>query len=162
MYCENCGMVVSDNSNFCPNCGVKVKNPILKCKNCGTAVKEYDTVCDKCGQVIEREKYEQREGSTAAGESPVSMSANGSNTSQNINSNKKQKSKVVAGILGVLVGPFGVHRFYLGYIGIGIIQLILTFLTCGISSLWGFIEGILILCGVGITEDADGVPLSDD
>ena len=162
MYCENCGMVVSDNSNFCPNCGVKVKNPILKCKNCGTAVKEYDTVCDKCGQVIEREKYEQREGSKEAGESPVSMSANGSNTSQNINVNKKQKSKVVAGILGVLVGPFGVHRFYLGYIGIGIIQLILTFLTCGISSLWGFIEGILILCGVGITEDADGVPLSDD
>ena len=31
MYCENCGMVVSDNSNFCSNCGAKVKKPILKC-----------------------------------------------------------------------------------------------------------------------------------
>lgn len=162
MYCENCGMVVSDNNNFCPNCGVKVKKTILKCENCGTDVKEYDTVCDKCGKVIEREKYKQSEGSSTSEAPPVYTSANGTNTSQNTNVNKKQKSKVVAGILGVLVGPFGVHRFYLGYIGIGIVQLILTFLTCGISSLWGFIEGILILCGVGITEDADGVPLSDN
>lgn len=162
MYCENCGMVVSDNSNFCPNCGVKVKKTIFKCENCGTDVKEYDTVCDNCGKVIEREKYKQSEGSATSEAAPVYTSANGTNTFQNTNVNKKQKSKVVAGILGVLVGPFGVHRFYLGYIGIGIVQLILTFLTCGISSLWGFIEGILILCGVGITEDADGVPLSDD
>ena len=43
MYCENCGMVVSDNNNFCPNCGVKVKKTILKCENYrNKMLKEYD------------------------------------------------------------------------------------------------------------------------
>ena len=53
----------------------------------------------------------------------------------------------------------GIHRMYLGYVGIGILQLFLSIFTCGISSLWGFIEGILILCGSGITTDSDGNPL---
>lgn len=156
MYCENCGIVVSDNSNFCSNCGVKVKKPILKCTNCGTDVKEYDTICDNCGQMIERAVDNKTE-SIGFGAGAIDKGVN--NNDENTNSNKKQKSKVVAGILGVLVGPFGVHRFYLGYIGIGIIQLVLTFLTFGLASFWGFIEGILILCGVGITTDADGVTL---
>ena len=162
MYCENCGMVVSDNSNFCSNCGAKVKKPILKCSNCGADVKGYDTVCEKCGQIIERKTSNHTKSSTDVEVSSVNSNANSNSTAQNTNVNKKQKSKVVAGILGVLVGPVGVHIFYLGYIGIGVIQLILTYLSVGLASLWGFIEGILILCGVGITEDADGVPLSDD
>jgi TM2 domain-containing membrane protein YozV len=72
-----------------------------------------------------------------------------------------QKSKIVAGILGILLGSLGIHRFYLGYTGIGIAQIAVTILTCGIGAIWGFIEGILILVGSGITTDADGRPLSD-
>lgn len=72
-----------------------------------------------------------------------------------------QKSKIVAGILGILLGGFGVHRFYLGYTGIGIAQIAVTFLTCGVGAIWGLIEGILILVGSSITTDAKGVPLSD-
>jgi TM2 domain-containing membrane protein YozV len=72
-----------------------------------------------------------------------------------------QKSKVVAGILGILLGSLGIHRFYLGYTGIGIAQIAVTILTCGIGAIWGFIEGILILVGSGITTDAQGRPLSD-
>ena len=75
---------------------------------------------------------------------------------------RRQKSKVAAGILGILVGGLGIHRFYLGYVGIGILQIVVTILTCGAGSLWGFIEGILILCGTTITTDADGVPLTDN
>ena len=55
------------------------------------------------------------------------------------------KDKVVAGILGILLGGLGIHRMYMGYIGIGILQLILTLVTLGIAGLWGFIEGVLIL-----------------
>jgi TM2 domain-containing membrane protein YozV len=54
-------------------------------------------------------------------------------------------------VLGILLGAFGVHRFYLGYTGIGVVQLLISVLTCGygalISGLWGLIEGILILTG---------------
>jgi TM2 domain-containing membrane protein YozV len=72
-----------------------------------------------------------------------------------------RKSKIVAGLLGIFVGGFGIHRFYLGYIGIGIAQIIVTIATCGIGGLWGFIEGILILVGSAITTDADGRPLKE-
>lgn len=72
------------------------------------------------------------------------------------------KSKLAAGLLGILVGAFGVHNFYLGYTGKAVAQLLITVLTCGfgavISSIWGLIEGILILTG-SINTDAQGRPL---
>ena len=75
------------------------------------------------------------------------------------------KSKLAAGLLGIFLGGLGVHNFYLGYTGKAIAQLLLSVLSCGIlaavSAIWGFIEGILILCGSTITTDASGRPLSD-
>ena len=75
-----------------------------------------------------------------------------------------QKSKIAAGILGILVGCLGVHNFYLGFNGKGIAQLLITILTCGygvfISGIWGLIEGIMILTG-SIDRDSRGVPLKD-
>lgn len=72
------------------------------------------------------------------------------------------KSKIVAGLLGIFLGGFGIHRFYLGYNSIGITQIIVTIVTCGIGSIWGFVEGILYLVGAsGFTTDADGRPLRD-
>lgn len=53
--------------------------------------------------------------------------------------------KLIAGLLGILLGGFGVHKFYLGYTKAGVIQIIVTFLTCGIGSIIGLIEGILYL-----------------
>ena len=49
-----------------------------------------------------------------------------------------------------LPGGFGVHRFYLGFTKIGVIQIIVTIFTCGIGSLWGFVEGILYLVGANL------------
>ena len=80
---------------------------------------------------------------------------------QQIIVNREAKSRMVAGILGILLGGLGIHRFYLGYIGIGIAQIFVTFLTLGIGGLWGLIEGILILVKSGILVDADGIPLTD-
>lgn len=75
-----------------------------------------------------------------------------------------QKSKIAAGILGILLGAFGIHNFYLGYTVKGVAQLLLTLLTCGylalVSAIWGMVEGILILTG-SIRTDGRGVPLKD-
>jgi TM2 domain-containing membrane protein YozV len=72
------------------------------------------------------------------------------------------KSKLAAGLLGIFLGGFGVHRFYLGYTSIGIIQIVVTVFTCGIGSLWGFVEGILYLAGAnGWTTDSTGRPLRE-
>ena len=68
------------------------------------------------------------------------------------------RSKLVAGLLGIFLGGWGVHNFYLGKIGRGIAQIVVSIITFGVGSLWGCIEGILILCD-RITTDADGNPL---
>ncbi|MGH9842984.1 MAG: TM2 domain-containing protein [Blastocatellia bacterium] len=75
------------------------------------------------------------------------------------------KSKGTAALLAFFLGVLGIHRFYLGYNGIGIVQLLLLvggFLTCGITSiaagLWAFIDFILILTG-SISKDAEGNPI---
>jgi hypothetical protein len=75
-----------------------------------------------------------------------------------------QKSKIVAGLLGILLGSLGIHNFYLGHTGRGIIQIVVTFVTFGIGGIWGFIEGILILVskpGTKWHQDAAGVELTD-
>lgn len=72
-----------------------------------------------------------------------------------------RKSKLVAGLLGILLGSLGVHRFYLGYTEIGVIQIIVTVVTCGTGAIWGLIEGILILVGTSITTDAAGQTLRE-
>ncbi len=74
----------------------------------------------------------------------------------------EQKSRLVAGLLGILLGSLGIHRFYLGYVGIGIAQIAVTFVTFGLGAVWGFIEGIMILVGsVSFRRDATGVPLKE-
>ena len=69
------------------------------------------------------------------------------------------KSRMTAGLLGIFLGALGVHRFYLGYTSIGVLQILVTIATCGIGGFWGIIEGVLILSGSGIKTDADGRPL---
>ena len=54
------------------------------------------------------------------------------------------EKKVPAGILGILLGGLGIHKFYLGYTKEGVIQIVLC-LLCGIGALIGLIEGIMYL-----------------
>jgi TM2 domain-containing membrane protein YozV len=56
-----------------------------------------------------------------------------------------ENKKLIAGILAILIGSLGVHKFVLGYTKEGIIQIILTFVTCGFASIIGLIEGIIYL-----------------
>lgn len=78
--------------------------------------------------------------------------------------NVTYKSKVAAGLLGIFLGAFGVHNFYLGYTTKALIQLFMTVLTCGtlgvVSEIWGIVEGIMIFTG-SINQDAKGLPLKD-
>ena len=53
--------------------------------------------------------------------------------------------KVICGILGILVGGLGVHRFLLGDTTGGIIRIVITLVTCGAGSIIGLIEGIIYL-----------------
>lgn len=53
--------------------------------------------------------------------------------------------RVAAGVLGILLGGFGAHRFYLGDVLGGFLRLLITLVTCGAGSVIGLIEGIIYL-----------------
>lgn len=67
----------------------------------------------------------------------------------NVIPNTQESKRVLAGILAIILGPFGVHKFILGYTTQGIILLAATVVTCGIgaavTSIIGLIEGIIYL-----------------
>lgn len=73
-----------------------------------------------------------------------------------------EKSKVIAGLLQLLglFGILGIGRFYLGYTGLGVAQLLVGIFTCGIGAIiWGIIDAILILTDK--VRDPQGRPLRD-
>ncbi|MFT4801656.1 MAG: TM2 domain-containing membrane protein YozV [Flavobacteriaceae bacterium] len=55
-----------------------------------------------------------------------------------------ENKKVIAGILAILLGSLGIHKFILGYNKEGVIQILLN-LLCGAGSIIGLIEGIIYL-----------------
>ena len=72
------------------------------------------------------------------------------------------KQWIVALLLGLFFGGFGVHNFYLGYTNRAIIQLILTIIVIGapVTAVWVLIELIMILMRSGsYGYDAQGQPL---
>lgn len=146
-YCKHCGtQYQTDEAVICTNCGAPKGKGVNFCHNCGKPVEPQAVVCMNCGVALN-------------GASSVAA-ANGA------------KSKLAAGLLGIFLGTFGVHNFYLGYTQKAIIQLVCSIvgiiLSCiGIGVLivigieiWGLIEGIMILTGK-IAVDGKGEPLAD-
>lgn len=140
----------------------------MNCPNCGGTVPPGANRCTKCGSYIEQ----------PAAAPPAGQQAGAAQSPQVVVIQQQpqapampEKSKVAAGLLGIFLGGFGVHRFYLGYGGIGAAILVLQilgwltacfmigFVLMAIAGVWGLIEGILILAGV-INKDALGRPLT--
>lgn len=103
--------------------------------------------CTKCGAI--NDEMAQYCTNCQAALSPVS---GGYQPMQSVNQNAMQDwkqagadKKVIAGVLGILVGGFGIHKFVLGYTTEGIIMIVITILTCGIGSIIGLVEGIIYL-----------------
>ena len=148
---------------FCKYCGKEIEDGKEVCEEC--ASKETETKVEE-NVVIEEPKEENTNNETVKEETTThtyvnTNSATGTNTNSD---NKNAKSKVGAGIMGILLGALGVHNFYLGYTGKAVAQLLITILSCGclapVSGIWGLIEGIMILT-CDINKDANGNDLKD-
>jgi TM2 domain-containing membrane protein YozV len=98
-----------------------VQNQMLLCRGCGKQIHQSARACPGCGAV----------------QTPVGTS----NT---------QKRILPAFLLCFFVGIFGVHRFYVGKIGTGILQL----LTFGGLGIWALVDMIMIV--IGSFRDVDG------
>ncbi|SEF56040.1 TM2 domain-containing protein [Flavobacterium urumqiense] len=57
---------------------------------------------------------------------------------------QQDNKKLAAGLLAILIGGLGIHKFILGYTKEGIIQFFLSFL-CGLGALIGIVEGVIYL-----------------
>lgn len=101
------------------------------CKECGEIINIKAEICPKCGvrQI----------------ESPV----------VNEKQKEQQNKWLVTLLLCWFLGVFGVHRFYTGHTGIGIIQL----LTLGGCGIWVIVDLIIII--MGNFKDAQGNPIKN-
>lgn len=137
MYCKNCGSNLPEGFRYCSSCGVSA--------NMGS------TFCASCGRPVPQ----------PAG--PICPNCNGA-TGQPYPGYNPSKSKLTAGLLGIFLGMFGVHNFYLGYTGKAVAQLLITllscFILCFVPLIWGMIEGVMLLTDK-ITVDGRGYPLSE-
>ncbi len=107
------------------------------CPNCGTNLEGDAKFCASCGYEISpksiNQERDQEYNSTDNAIEPEIVRTPG----------KPIKERMVAGILAILLGGFGVHKFYLDDMNMGLIYLL--FCWTGIPQIIGLIEGVMYL-----------------
>jgi ribosomal protein L40E len=141
VFCHHCGSQIADDATTCIHCGVATTptSPppraavpgMVYCRNCGAQIVREAYVCVHCGvkaggalDPLERALFPEQ-----------------------------GKSWIVALLLAIFFGPLGMHRFYVGKIGTGILQLV----TFGGFGIWWIIDLIRIV--IGSFGDDEGRPL---
>ena len=110
------------------------------CSNCGKEVNENAVICVNCGCSLEGTSNNQS----------VNVTIN-NNTSSGVS----PKSRLVAFLLCTFLGGLGIHRFYVGKTGTGVLWL----LTLGCLGIGSFVDWIMILCGS--FKDNNGLVVSE-
>ncbi|MBQ8604113.1 MAG: TM2 domain-containing protein [Oscillospiraceae bacterium] len=120
----------------------------MYCTKCGFEIDDNSVFCTNCGHKV---------GVQAQG---------GTNFADDIRNSydsvmSKPKSRLIAGVLAILLGSMGIHEFYLGYTKKGVTHLLMFVFFLGwISQIWAIYEALMILTG-RVTTDAKGWPLTD-
>lgn len=98
------------------------------CKYCGAEIDDNSIYCSKCGQKLDEN------GGYADSFHDGSI---------NLGPNVKGKNKIIAAILALVVGDFGIQHFYLGNNTAGILSCV--FFWTGIPAIIGLVQGVLML-----------------
>ena len=116
-FCTHCGAEAGENATACLKCGFALNSKRNFCFHCGVPTDPEQVICIKCGVGFTKPMI----GNFVGG----------------------QKQKLPAALFAILLGSFGVHKFYLESWGWGIVYFALCW--TGISAIAGLIEGILFL-----------------
>ena len=179
MYCKQCGKPTNNNQDLCDECLAKqnANNPqgqpvVTTAQETNSTNNEqnnnqnnnYTTPNYNQNQQNNYNQNQQNNYNQQYNNNGYNQQGNYNQQYNNNGYNGQPKSKIAAGILGILLGSLGVHNFYLGYTGKAIAQLLISLFSCGtlavVSAIWGLVEGIMILTG-SINTDANGNPLSN-
>lgn len=147
MRCPDCGKQISSKATMCPGCGHPFGRTKF-CKFCGETIPADSVVCTKCGRQVE----------SVGGNQDKSIVINNNNVNNNaavaaaggIAGLISPKSRLVTLLLCLFLGILGIHRFYVGKIGTGILMIFLMF--TGIGEIWLIIDFFIILFG-GFTDN---------
>ncbi|MEN8256591.1 MAG: NINE protein [Thermodesulfobacteriota bacterium] len=116
MHCTNCGNEVGEKAIACPKCGLPPRSENKFCYSCGVEVNEKQIMCVKCGVELQK---------------------------KGVANSKSWKRKTTAGLLAILLGGLGIHKFYHGSWGWGLIYCL--FVWTFIPAIVGGIEGVIYL-----------------
>ncbi len=116
---------------FCRNCGNQLDDKAVACIKCGADPKRGVAFCSNCGKPTDPKAVVCV--NCGVGFQPMHRECN----------------KIAAGLLGILLGYLGIHKFIMGYTTEGVIMLLVSLLTCGFGApvMWviGLVEGIIYL-----------------
>ena len=152
MFCTNCGSSVSEQAVACMSCGARPVGHRKFCRHCAATLSPEQVICTKCG----------------AGISSGGMFQNVTSKVRSIGGGTPgAKSKVAAGLLAILLGGLGVHKFYMGSWGWGSLYLANLFLFLPIASVLavitvGLLSPLVMLSGIiasvqGIVSLIEGI-----
>lgn len=145
-------------ANVCPQCGAPIDPGARECKFCGEKLAQQQVnqqynqqPQQQVGQQYNQQPVNQQYNQQAAQQRPVQPQTVYVQQpvpqpvyTTAINPAWPVKSKIAARLLAILLGGFGIHKFYLGKIGMGVLYLV--FCWTYIPALVGFVEGIIYLC----------------
>ena len=130
----------------CEYCDNEVSAEAIRCPSCGAPVPRATPVVVQQSPVIMQPGAQMQVGGV-----PFQSASSGMYLMVEL------KSKWAFILLGIFLGGFGIHNFYLGHVGRGIAKLLISILSLGwllwVSWIWGVVE----ICT--IRKDAKGLPL---
>ena len=148
--CSNCGNAIPSDSQFCGICGAPNSSaaPVSVCPQCRSAITPGARFCSKCGASTIGTAAPQMSAPVIVNVAAVHPGAGAIQPGVGVVqpgaiATVKPKSKTTAGLLALLLGGAGIHKFYLGSWGWGLIYLV--FIWTYVPALLGFIEGIMFL-----------------
>ncbi|MHB8793585.1 MAG: TM2 domain-containing protein [Thermoleophilia bacterium] len=123
----------------CLTCGAGLAGDATRCAKCGTAVDVPTPPAPQPVQQAQPTHYPQPPQYIAVPTAPA-------------------KSKSTFVLLAIFLGGLGVHNFYAGYNGKGVVQLVMSVLSMGILApvvwIWAIIEAVTV------NSDSSGQPFS--